>query len=517
MIRSFQFVSCFGVFVAAAAAQGVQPFSGPIRHMYYKPATGEVYEIGGGVPREGPNNVWDSTLVSGQFRDQASDELVLDWGDVDPLRLGVDPGGSDLINGFTYGFVTDGTAPPTINIGLFGSENGRNSTGRTPIASGSFNVPGTGATAPGVATAWTVTVDLEGGLEVSLVGPDLDGDRKRDFGYSYWIVDPGNATHVGPIIAQGQPVDPPDQPGAPGAEDLFDVFENGFGLFDTTAADLGAGTTFSGSADFGGDPFAQFYFKMWSDDVPPAAGGCCLPEGCVVIEEEECEEEHGTYLGNGVFCVHAGDELAAGAHTLNIPIPDGQPDGGDGDPVSDTIQLDGDFDAGIFEVDVNIPDHTYVSDLRITLTHNGSAVVLWDDECGSNDGLVVTFTDVAAIVQCGSPVTGTARPRESLVDQFEGSPAGDWTLTVVDTYGDFTGTLASWGIRARDSIANCAPQCICPGDFDEDGAVGLADLSLILSSFGGAPTNECMDTNADDLVGLQDLSTFLSSFGSVCP
>src|SRR5262249_11302881 len=132
---------------------------------------------------------------------------------VDPLRLGVDPGGTDLINAFTYGFVTNGTDPPTINIGLFGAEDGHNSIGRTPIASGSFTVPGTGATAQGVLTPWTVTIDLEGGLEVPLVGPDLDADRKRDIGYTYWIANRANATLVGPIIARGQPVDPPDQPG----------------------------------------------------------------------------------------------------------------------------------------------------------------------------------------------------------------------------------------------------------------------------------------------------------------
>jgi subtilisin-like proprotein convertase family protein len=506
-----------GLLALPAFADDVHSFGGVIRHMYYKPATGEVHEIFG-VPREGPNIVWDSTLDSGLFRDLPSTNLALDWGDLDPLRLGVDPGGTDLINGFTYGFVTNGTQPPTVNIALFGTENGHNSTGRTPIAKGSFTVPGTGSPTQGVPAAFTVTVDLEGGLEVPVVGPDLDGDRKRDFGYTYWMQDRANATLAGPIIATGQPVDPPNQPGAPGAEDSFDLFANPLAEFDPSSSSLGAGTTYSGTVNNGGNPFAQFYFKLWSDDVLPLFGGCCMPDGtCEVIEEEECDAEGGSYLGNGVFCVHPGDQLSQNTHTVNLPIPDGLPDGGDGIPVSDTIHLAGAFNAGIFEIDVNIPDHTYISDLRITLTHNGITAVLWDDECGSNDGLTVTFTDVASVVQCGSPVTGSIRPREELETRFEGPPAGGWTLTVVDTYGDFTGTWVSWAIRARDAIANCAPPCACPGDFDGDNAIGLQDLALILASYAGPPSNPCMDVDEDDSIGLSDLAAFLSHFGTSCP
>src|SRR5262245_42200464 len=119
MLKRSLWIVAVGLTVQSGLAYEVRPFSGPVRHMYFKPATGEVREIAGPSPREGPNIVWDATLDSGQFYDLPSTNLVLDWGDVDPLRLGVDPGGTDLINGFTYGFVTDGTDPPTINIGLF--------------------------------------------------------------------------------------------------------------------------------------------------------------------------------------------------------------------------------------------------------------------------------------------------------------------------------------------------------------------------------------------------------------
>lgn len=508
-----------GLLAPMGLASDVRPFVGRVRHMYFKPATGEVRELyDGPTTREGPNIVWDSTLDSGEFLNLTPNELLLDWGDVDPLRLGVDPGGTDLINGLTYGFVTDGTDPPTINIALFGTDNGHNSTGRTPIASGSFTVPGTGAPQQGVPTAWTVTIDMEGGLEVQVVGPDLDADRKRDISYTYWVESRANATQVGPIIARGQPVDPPDQPGAPGEEDNYDLFENPLAAFDTSVANLGAQTSYSGTTNFGGAPFGQFYFKLWSDDVPPAAGACCMPDGkCEIIEEKECDKEGGTYLGDGVFCEHAGDELAQGAHLLNLPIPDGQPGGGDGAPLVDTINLAGTFDAGIYEVDVNIPDHTFVSDLRITLTHNGLTAVLWDDECASNDGLIVTFTDNAFIVRCETPVHGSIRPRENMIELFGGNPAGGWTLTVVDTYGEFTGTLTSWGIRARDGVENCGPPCGCEGDFDGDDVIGLSDLALILASFSGPPSNECMDTNGDDVVALADLAEFLSHFGTTCP
>ncbi|MCC6357933.1 MAG: hypothetical protein IT450_04265 [Phycisphaerales bacterium] len=73
----------------------------------------------------------------------------------------------------------------------------------------------------------------------------------------------------------------------------------------------------------------------------------------------------------------------------------------------------------------------------------------------------------------------------------------------------------SCGERYRGTL-ECIP-CPCAGDFNGDGAVSLADLALLLSSYGGSPSNPCMDSDYDGLIGLQDLASFLPEFGNLCP
>jgi hypothetical protein len=55
------------------------------------------------------------------------------------------------------------------------------------------------------------------------------------------------------------------------------------------------------------------------------------------------------------------------------------------------------------------------------------------------------------------------------------------------------------------------------GDLDADGDVDLADLALLLASFGCTPPQNCdADIDADGDVDLADLSFVLSNFGEVC-
>ncbi len=58
----------------------------------------------------------------------------------------------------------------------------------------------------------------------------------------------------------------------------------------------------------------------------------------------------------------------------------------------------------------------------------------------------------------------------------------------------------------------------CPGDLDGDGAVGLSDLSALLTNFGvmSGATFEDGDLNGDGAVSLADLSELLTYFGVTC-
>ncbi|XHC26799.1 MAG: GC-type dockerin domain-anchored protein [Phycisphaerales bacterium] len=55
----------------------------------------------------------------------------------------------------------------------------------------------------------------------------------------------------------------------------------------------------------------------------------------------------------------------------------------------------------------------------------------------------------------------------------------------------------------------------CPADVDGSGTVDLADLNLVLGSFG--QTTDSGDTNGDGVVDLADLNAILGAFGQACP
>jgi hypothetical protein len=54
----------------------------------------------------------------------------------------------------------------------------------------------------------------------------------------------------------------------------------------------------------------------------------------------------------------------------------------------------------------------------------------------------------------------------------------------------------------------------CPADFNDDGEVGAADLSLLLASWDSA--SKSIDLDGDGFVGAADLSLLLAAWG-VCP
>lgn len=68
-------------------------------------------------------------------------------------------------------------------------------------------------------------------------------------------------------------------------------------------------------------------------------------------------------------------------------------------------------------------------------------------------------------------------------------------------------------------LARMADAAICMGDINNDGRVGLADLSILLANYGSGPDAFALqgDLDNDGDVDLTDLSRLLADFGSVCP
>ena len=101
-------------------------------------------------------------------------------------------------------------------------------------------------------------------------------------------------------------------------------------------------------------------------------------------------------------------------------IPDNQPDG-----ITSDIAVPDSLNIGSLKVKVDI-SHTYISDLQIVLSHNGTDYALWDREGGGADDILKTF-DVS--VFNGTDATGT------------------WTLKISDHAGLDTGLLNSWSLE----------------------------------------------------------------------
>lgn len=97
--------------------------------------------------------------------------------------------------------------------------------------------------------------------------------------------------------------------------------------------------------------------------------------------------------------------------------------------------------------------------------------------------------------------------------QFSGTlDPGDYTLAadvLVDAPSGFT--FATHGFTSF-VFARCV------GDFNFDGVIDLADLSLLLGHFGESSVSYTDgDFNADDVIDIADLAAFLSTFGTICP
>ena len=60
-------------------------------------------------------------------------------------------------------------------------------------------------------------------------------------------------------------------------------------------------------------------------------------------------------------------------------------------------------------------------------------------------------------------------------------------------------------------------EVVCPGDLNDDGLRGAADILVLLSAFGCTEGCGSPDLNGDGLVAASDILMALSTFGVACP
>lgn len=111
----------------------------------------------------------------------------------------------------------------------------------------------------------------------------------------------------------------------------------------------------------------------------------------------------------------------------------------------------------------------------------------------------------------GTPVVNDAR--------ISGATTSTLTITGVNCIDDGSyecSALNSCGGDPSAAATLTVSGCACAGDVNGDGSVGLADLSILLTNFGGAGGAGQGDINGDGQVTLADLSALLAVFRSTC-
>ncbi len=232
------------VFSAAAGAGGAD-----VHYYYYDLATHQATPAGGIA--WSPEAAWDNSGFTNAFTPRLANIRTLDWGDVKR---------DTHVLMFQIGYATNSTTPITIDVEFYGGDDGWNSTGRVLLES--FSLTGLPvSTTPGQIQHFAVDIDLRAARRTFVIdGPDLDGDNRTDFSYTYRMRGRGNATldGMGPAFGGLGPLTPP---GAPGRENLFDRFRE---------VPTGSNNwVYEGTFRFSGptDPYTQYHMRLYQS--PP--------------------------------------------------------------------------------------------------------------------------------------------------------------------------------------------------------------------------------------------------------
>ena len=176
----------------------------------------------------------------------------------------------------------------------------------------------------------------------------------------------------------------------------------------------------------------------------------------------------------------------------NKSIPDNNPAG-----VLDTLSIPA-TDIGFIALRLDTVLHTYVGDLRMTLTApNGDTVVLMNRPgtgtfgSGGDNFIATVLTDTAArpidsIVTAGAPYTGYYRPDSALARVRVNMAAGNWILKVTDNEAADSGKVVQWSIIVEPATPPPPPwndpavltAMNASGTITVNGAMDEADWSL---------------------------------------
>ncbi|MBX3385677.1 MAG: hypothetical protein KF768_03820 [Phycisphaeraceae bacterium] len=286
----------------------------------------------------------------------------------------------------------------------------------------------------------------------------------------------------------------------------------------------------------------------------PFSGACCTGGTCSIQSEADCIMGGGTYIGDFASCLPTPDFIT---EDVPVDIPDAS---GLGFPAEQTITVGAAEAVMISSIEVLVDIfHSWPGDLQVQITAPNmataqlmtrpgrgadcDAVGVAAPSFGSANDIdgVFLFTDAATqnvhdlIVAGPAPIFGgTVRAQNcdnsvvSLDTVFGGlSSEGTWTVRVGDHFAGDVGTLFAIALNFNGSgVPVCDDEPLpCPGDYNDDGVVDLADLLDFLGDWNPNLGQSGMglpgDINGDNVVDLADLLEFLGDWnpnlGSTCP
>jgi len=363
---------------------------------------------------------------------------------------------------------------------------------------------GTGITSPGV---WYTFMGTGTDLVASMCENSSNGSADYDTKVSVYCLDcdPGAVVCVG------------------GNDDESGCnFHSTFGPFGT---DVGA-TYFVLVHGFGGAT-GNFDLDLIDTGIPsndpvlcfppPPEGACCdcnaPPFNCVVSTEADCDVRGGNYFGDDLPCLILPPSIVYDSFP-GLPINAATP------VVSDTITVPDSFAIGDVNIQLEI-SHTWQGDMFIDIEHLGLVQTIWAGVCGSNDNINATADDEGTETYCTTIGAGPANAVFYPPDLAGAGPlsiydgldvAGDWTLTITDTfpYSD-DGVLNGWGVVLPSGAGTpvCPDQnnesCFLCGvggdDEDEDGEGGGGNIdNRDLTSISSGANSELGTNNTDHSV-----------------
>ena len=279
-----------------------------------------------------------------------------------------------------------------------------------------------------------------------------------------------------------------------------------------------------------------------------SSGACCVDLDCsVVASEAACSAAGGNWQGEGTACGTDTCGTGPGANVLDLTNLCSWDNLGDADNQSWIVDLGVGAEVTGFNWDdiliETVASNSWSSDIGIFIANedqqNGFYYLPFSGEAdgGPEDDGTWNFTNTVSdtngrfyveIFECDTNTGCNGDYDEDPNGCDNRFTTGSLTINFIP--GEPQEPVCGNGVledgeecddgnsTPNDGCTSCTVDPDpCPGDFDDDGSVGLSDFSSFLVAFGTTCSGCNEDIDGSGTVDLADFSAFLVVFGTDCP